>query len=633
MNKKITLFTKTKQFTIDIMIFIFAYFLAFLIRFEGIPDPFNVKQLLVLFPFIALARFLFFYIFFVYSIVWRYISIGDVMLIFKACLPVTALLSIGRFFLPVRLSLFRLPYSVIALEFLLVFLGILSVRVIRRLFFEFSERERFENAGVISPRKKTILIGAGNAGNIVVKELKQRTDLGIDVLGFIDDDPRKISTTIQGIKVIGNTAQIPEIVKRHKIEEAIITIANASSKDIRRIVGLCEGTKIKVKIVPGLFEMLDDKIKITKIREISIDDLLGRSEITFENHLPEITTHYKNKRIMVTGAGGSIGSELCRQLVSLGPKELILLDKDENSIYEIDSELQNDFSAYKVRPVIADIRNLERLLHILKRFQPDIIFHAAAHKHVPLMEYNVVEAIFNNVWGTRNMAQLADQLKIKNFIYISTDKAVNPTNVMGATKKIGEILIQDIAARSDTKFSCVRFGNVLGSRGSVVPLFQKQIAKGGPITITHPDMRRYFMSIDEAVRLIIKAGTIGDKGEIFVLDMGEPIKILELAKDLIRLSGYAGDDFEILHTGIRPGEKLYEEILVDEERIKATNFKKIFIAPPIEIDGQQFSKNMNALLKAAQEDDENKILEVLKAMGIGYQSKNRGEDFTLALPS
>lgn len=633
MAEKMIFFTKTKQLIVDIFIFISAYFLAFFLRFEGIPDPINLKQLLILFPFIVLARFLCFYIFSVYSIVWRYISIGDVILIVKACLPVTVMLFISRLFLPARLHLFRLPLGTIALEFLLVLLGILALRTIRRLLFELSERDRYENAGDISPRKKTILIGAGNAGNIVIKELKQRIDLGIDVSGFIDDDPRKINTTIQGIKVIGNTAQIPEIVKELKIEEAIITIANASSKDIRRIVDVCEGTRIKVKIVPGLFEMLDDKIKITKIREINIDDLLGRSEISFENHLPEMTAHYKDKRIMVTGAGGSIGSELCRQLTSLGPKELILLDKDENSIYEIDIELKSDFQTQKISPLIADIRNQERLQYLLERHQPDVIFHAAAHKHVPLMEYNVAEAILNNVIGTQNLARLADQLKVKNFIYISTDKAVNPTSVMGATKKIGEVLIQEVAARSKTRFSCVRFGNVLGSRGSVVPLFQKQIAKGGPITITHADMKRYFMSIAEAVQLIIQAGTIGDKGEIFVLDMGEPIKILELAKDLIKLSGYVEDDFEILHTGIRPGEKLFEEMLVDEERTKATIFKKIFIAPPIEIDSQRFLKNMGALLKAAQECDKKRILELLKTMGIGYHSVPLGDDAILGLPS
>lgn len=625
-------FLKTSQLIIDIIIFILAYFAAFILRFEGIPNPNNSKQLLILFPFIALARFICFYVFSIYSIVWRYISIGDVILIVKASLPITVLLFVGRIFLPLRLFLFRLPLSIIALEFLLVLLGTLSVRAIRRLFFELSERERFENKETTSKKKKAILIGAGNAGNMVIKELKQRADLGIDVLGFIDDDPRKINTTIQGIKVIGNTSQIPEIVRKQKIEEAIITIANASSKDIRRIVDVCEGTKIKVKIVPGLFEMLDDKVKITKLREINIDDLLGRSIISFENYLPEVTAHYQNKRILVTGAGGSIGSELCRQLASVGPKKLILLDKDENSVYEIDNEIQTNFPALKVNSLIADIRNYERLQYIFEKYQPEVIFHAAAHKHVPLMEYNVAEAILNNVSGTRNVAMLADQFKIKNFIFISTDKAVNPKSVMGATKKIGEIIIQEIAARSDAKCSCVRFGNVLGSRGSVVPLFQKQIAKGGPITITHPDMRRYFMSISEAVQLIIRVGTIGNNGEIFVLDMGEPIKIRELARDLIKLSGYAEDDFEIRYIGIRPGEKLFEEILVNEEKTKATNFKKIFIAPPIEIDRPNFSKNLSALSKAAQECNEKRIIELLKDMGIGYQSENREDDIILALP-
>lgn len=601
----------------DVAMFIAALFASFFIRFEGVPDPFNLKQLLIFFLFIILARTVSFQLFSVYSIAWRYISIADAITVIKACVPVTAILFLGRLLLPERLQLFRFPFSVIALEFMLVLLGTLSSRVVRRLLYERSERSHFEGKGGLQKKKKVLLIGAGNAGNMAIKELKQRADLGIDVLGFIDDDPAKRRSVIQGIRVLGNTDQIPEIVRKMDIDEAIITIASASSKDIRRIVDVCEGVRIKVKIVPGLFEMLDANVKITKIREINIDDLLGRSVVDLENHLPGIVGYYRDKRILVTGAGGSIGSELCRQLSTFSPGELTLLDKDENSIYEIDYELRH---AYNISPspVIADIRNETRLCAIFEEFQPDIIFHAAAHKHVPLMEFNAPEAVLNNVAGTRNVAALADRFGVRSMIAISTDKAVNPTNIMGATKKIGEIIIQDIASRSRTHFSCVRFGNVLGSRGSVVPLFQKQIAQGGPITITHPDVVRYFMSISEAVQLIIQAGTIGSRGEIFVLDMGSPIKIVDLARDLIKLSGYSESEFEFQYIGLRPGEKLFEEILIDEERTRVTHFKKVFIAPPIEVDAPEFHRNLAALLRAAETNDRSGIVECLKSSKIGF---------------
>lgn len=606
----------------DIFVFIFAYLFAFIIRFEGLPSgiyAINLRQLYLLFPCIVLARFVSFSFNSIYSIVWRYISIRDAFVIMKACIPVTVLLFCGRIFLPAKLSIMKIPLSVITIEFGLTLIGTLGVRMARRIHFEMRERERLgENIGNVL-RKRALLIGAGNAGNIVVKELRQRTDLGFDVVGFVDDDPAKLNTLIQGIKVLGNSARIPELVEKYKIQEAIITIANASSKEIQRIAAICRDTKIKVKIVPGLYEMLDDKIKITRIREINIDDLLGRNVISFDNQLPEVISQYQNKKILISGAGGSIGSELCRQLSMLSPKDLILVDKDENSIYEIDLELSSRAKRHVVAPIIANIKNLDRMRFIFERYKPQVVFHAAAHKHVPLMEINISEAFLNNVIGTQNLAQLSIEKSVERFIFISTDKAIHPTSIMGATKKIGEIIIQEIAARNITRFSCVRFGNVLGSRGSVVPLFQKQIANGGPITVTHQDIRRYFMSITEAVQLIIQAGTLGTKGEIFVLDMGMPIKIVDLAKELIRLSGHREEDIDIKIIGLRRGEKLYEEILVDEERTRATQFKNIFIAPPLEIDKDGFFSKLEELISAAKSNDETRILNILKEMRIGYQ--------------
>jgi FlaA1/EpsC-like NDP-sugar epimerase len=612
-------FTKTSQVLIDLIIFILSYFSAFFIRFEGLPDPAHLKQMAILFPYLALARALLFFLFSIYAIAWRYISIPDVLTVVKASLPVSAALFIARLWLPEKLSVLRVPLSVIALEFMLVILGTLSARMARRLLFESSERRKYGVGSESLRRRSTLLIGAGNAGNIAIKELKQRIDLGIDVVGFIDDDPQKSNSQIQGIKVIGTTAQIPEIVQKLDIDEAIITIANASSQDIKRIVNICQAAKLKARIIPGLFEMFDDHIKITKIRDINIDDLLGRSLVRFENYRSEIVSHYRDKTILVTGAGGSIGSELCRQLTASNPRELVLLDKDENSVFEIDSELRKQTGGNtNFCPIVLDIRNSGRLQRAFEKHHPDVVFHAAAHKHVPLMEANIAEAILNNVQGTQNVAQLSGRFGVAKFIFISTDKAVNPRSIMGATKKLGEMIVQEMASLSQTNFACVRFGNVLGSRGSVVPLFQKQISDGGPLTITHPEMTRYFMSIFEAVQLIIQAGTIGNRGEIFVLDMGRPISILNLARELISLSGHREEDIEIRYTGLRPGEKLHEELLIDEERAKATQFEKIYIAPPLEVHPDHLHKQLLELYRAAEENDELTIIEHLKDIGIGF---------------
>jgi len=609
---------------IDLIVFALSLFAATYIRFEGaIPDIF-LKQIAVLLPYIIIARSISFQAFSVYKIVWRYISIRDAIRILKAILPVTVLLILARYFAPQRLTMLRIPISVITLEFMLVILGTAGIRMVRRVSLEMTQRDSLTRQRN-GKTKRALLIGAGDAGNMVAKELNQRTDLGMEVAGFVDDDPKKFNAVIQGVRIFGSTAQIPEIVKRLKIDEAIITIASASSREIRRIVELCESAGVdKVKIVPGLFEMLDDRVKITKIREVNIDDLLGRNVVDIETHHPDVEKHYRGKRILVTGAGGSIGSELCRQLCTYWPKELILIDKDENSIFEIDNELQGCAKGLRVTPIISNIKNAKQLETIFTNFKPEVIFHAAAHKHVPLMEFNVSEAVINNVQGTLNVAKLADRYGVESFIFISTDKAVNPTSVMGATKKIGEIIVQDIAARSATKFACVRFGNVLGSRGSVVPLFQKQIARGGPVTVTHPDIERFFMSIAEAVSLIIQAGSIGSKGEIFVLDMGKMVKISDLARDLIRLSGIRDGDIEIKYTGLRPGEKLYEEILIDKERASATQFEKIFVAPPVEYQNGDLGKRLEGLIAVAEKGQDAEIIRHFQEMDIGYQGDWRG---------
>jgi len=616
------LFRRANQVILDVFILIFSWIGGYLLRFEGLPSgqySHYIGQMAIMLPLLVLGRLILFYAFSVYKIIWRYVSIRDVFVIFKAVLPPTAVLVALRFFTPFSLASLRVPISVIAIEFLLVMLGTSGARMFRRMTLELRDREELNgrNGG---PEKRVLLVGAGDAGNIILKELEQRVDFGARVVGFVDDDPEKKGKNIQGVRVLGDTSKIPEIAKAYSVNEAIITIANASSKDIRRIVEICESAGLKVKIVPGLFEMLDEKVKITKVREVNISDLLGRSVFHLEKHLPEVSRAYRDKRILVTGAGGSIGSELCRQLATMEPREIVLLDKDENSIFEIDNDLKEvGVNGVRVYPVIANIKNDDRLRLLFDKYKPEIVFHAAAHKHVPLMEQNVTEAVLNNVLGTKNVVEVASAFGVERFTFISTDKAVNPTSVMGATKKLGEVIVQGVARASGTKFSCVRFGNVLGSRGSAVPLFQKQIAKGGPVTVTHPEVRRYFMSISEAVHLIIQAGTLGEKGEIFVLDMGQPIRIVDMVKTLIRLSGHKEDDIEIRYIGMRPGEKLYEEILINEELTRATSFEKIYIAPPVDSLNGYAIPVVDNIIETARAGDVEKIINSLLGIGIGFQ--------------
>ncbi len=616
------LFSGPGQVAIDLTVFIFSWLSAYVARFEGLPEGSYLHQMIWLLPFVIVARTLLFYGFSVYTIVWRYFSIRDALRLLRAAAPISVLFAAFRFAAPAGAGFIKVPVGVIVVEFLAVMLCASGVRALRRLTAEGQDREIRNGTDGHAPRT-TLLVGAGDAGNLILRELQSRTDLGAKAVGFVDDDPDKYGKTIQGVRVLGNTTQIPDLVRRLGVEEIIISIANASSRDIRRIVELSHDAGVKVRIVPGLFELLEDNVKISKVREIQIDDLLGRDVVNFEARLPEIENFYRDKRILITGAGGSIGSELCRQLCHLWPKELVLLDKDENSIYEIDTELRYKHPESRPIPVIANIKNRQRLDHIFSTWRPEVVFHAAAHKHVPLMELNAPEAVLNNIGGTQNVLEASDKFGVERFIFISSDKAVNPTNIMGATKKVGELLVQDLAARSRTRFACVRFGNVIGSRGSVIPLFQRQIAAGGPVTVTHPDMERYFMSISEAVQLIIQAGTLGEKGEIFVLDMGKQVKIRDLARDLIRLSGYKEDEIEIKYTGLRPGEKLFEEILIDKEKDCITSFEKIFIAQPDGLDASRLNGNFVRLVDAAAEGDTTKIRSRFREMGIGFTGVGR----------
>lgn len=432
-------------------------------------------------------------------------------------------------------------------------------------------------------RKRALIIGAGSAGSMLVRQLKKSQDTDLFPVGFVDDDPKKQKLQIYGVTVFGKTKDIPNLVDILNVETIIIAIPSLSKKEIQKIYLECSKTKVKTQIMPLIEDLISGKVSVNQIREVQVEDLLGRKPVELD--INSISKKITGKTILVTGAGGSIGSEICRQVSKFKPKKLLLLGHGENSIYQIDMELRNRHGKdFEIIPIIADVQDRDRIFEVMSVHVPDVVYHAAAHKHVPLMEYNPKEAVKNNVIGTKNVAEAADMFGVNTFVLVSTDKAVNPTNVMGSTKRIAEMVIQQLNKTSQTNYVAVRFGNVLGSRGSVIPLFKKQIQNGGPVTVTHPDMTRYFMTIPEASRLVMQAGALARGGEIFVLDMGEPVKIVDLAKNLIHLSGYNIDEIGIKYAGIRPGEKMYEELLGENEVHKKEVFPKIFIGKTVEFD-------------------------------------------------
>ena len=459
---------------------------------------------------------------------------------------------------------------------------------------------------------RVLIIGAGCAGEMVVKELEKNPQLNKKAVAIIDDDITRIGDQVSGVDIVGTRNSILKIVKLYKIDEIIFSIANISKKGKKEIIDICKNTNCKIKTIPGIYEIIDGKVDIKQVRDVDIEDLLGREHIEVDFNL--MGSYIQDSTILVTGAGGSIGSELCRQIANIRPKKLIMLDNYENNLYSIQQELIRKYGdSIKMIAVVASIREQKRMEKIFDKYRPEVVFHAAAHKHVPLMENSPGEAIKNNIFGTLNVAMLSSKYNVKRFLLISTDKAVNPTNVMGATKRAAEMIIQSLNEESKTEFVAVRFGNVLGSNGSVIPLFKKQIEEGGPVTVTHPKIIRYFMTIEEAVGLVIQAGGMAKGGEIFVLDMGEPVKILDLAKNLIRLSGFEPDvDIKIVFTGLRPGEKLYEELLMSEEGLLDTKHKKIFIGRPIDFDKNDLQKYLIELRDIVLEEDDELMEQAMK---------------------
>ena len=512
---------------------------------------------------------LFGWIFRVFSRINRYTNLREMIAIFLA-------LTLSSFATIIILFFSKENYSmrlVVSTYFLSMFF-IIASRLVWRLYIEKKNSRCIPSEEV----KNTLILGAGEGGRILYNSLLGSKTAGdINVVGFIDDDPNKRHTYLSGKKVLGSIKDLPELVDKYEIAMITIAIPSLSRKKLREIFELIEPLHVKVNSMPSMEEVASGKINLSRLKEIDVVDLLGRDEVQLD--IDAIKDQITGKTILVTGAGGSIGSEICRQVIRFNPRRLLLLGHGENSIYLIDRELRNNYqeNITEIVPIIADIQDRKKIFTIMEHYQPEIVYHAAAHKHVPLMEYNPREAVKNNVYGTKNVAEAAKAAKVKNFVMVSTDKANNPPNVMGATKRIAEMIVTGLNEAGCTKFSAVRFGNVLGSRGSVIPVFREQIANGGPITITDFRMTRYFMTIPEASRLVIQSGALAKGGEIFILDMSEPVKIIDLAKNMIRLSGYSEDEIEIIETGIRPGEKLYEELLLDKERNDEAVFEKIFV--------------------------------------------------------
>lgn len=580
-----TMLRKSLLMLIDGFLISISIFLAFEFRFEGyIPDSFKIV-LIDIFALFVLTRIMFFYIFRLYDSLWRYVSIDELFSLSVAA----SLSSILDYILN---SVFNLgvPRSILIINWLLTIMLPGGFRLSYRMYRRKVTKQSIDK----DKTKRLLIIGAGDAGSLLAKELVDGKQNHYKPVLFVDDAQWKNNTRIYGVPVRQGIDNIVGYVEQYKIDEIILAIPSLSHKKQLEIVKLAQSTGCKVRTLPGTNDLLDGKVSINNIRDVQIEDLLGRDEVKL--NLDEIASFIKDKTILVTGAGGSIGSELCRQILRFGPSQLILLDISENSLYDLQFELNNKFPNIPQKSLIASIRDKERLDEIFKTYKPQVVFHAAAHKHVPLMEDNPFEAIKNNVFGTKNVVECADEYGVERFVLISTDKAVNPTNIMGATKRIAELIIQAKNAISQTEYVAVRFGNVLGSNGSVIPLFKKQIALGGPVTVTHPEITRFFMTIPEASRLVLQAAAIAQGGEIFVLDMGEPVKIVDLAKQLIELSGFEPNvDIQIKFSGLRPGEKLYEELLLDEEGVSASKQEGIYIAKPSAIEYDILSSSINDL--------------------------------------
>lgn len=596
---------------LDILIINITSFMALWTRFDfsiGNIEPRYISELLEYVPINTIITLGVFWIFKLYHSLWKFASVDELMNIIFATTASEIIQYTGMRFMHIEI-----PRSYFPLH--LIFMA--GLVICSRFAYRFLRRA--SNQYHCESSHRIMVIGAGDAANILIREMINSSYLDGKVVCAIDDDKLKIGKYIQGIKIVGNRNTILENVEKYGITDIIIAMPSASQKNTHDILNICKETSCKLKILPGVYQLINEEVSVSRLKNVDIEDLLGRDPI--ETNLDDVMGYVSGKVVMVTGGGGSIGSELCRQIVKYNPKQLIIIDIYENNAYDIQMELKRNYPELNLVVLIASIRNTKRMNLIFEEYHPEIIYHAAAHKHVPLMEDSPNEAIKNNVYGTLKIVRAADRYGVKRFIQISTDKAVNPTNIMGASKRLCEMIIQAYNNRSKTEFVAVRFGNVLGSNGSVIPLFKRQIAEGGPVTVTHPDIIRYFMTIPEAVALVLQAGAYAKGGEIFVLDMGSPVKIDDMARNLIRLSGYIPDrDIQIKYTGLRPGEKLYEELLMDEEGLKETANRRIHIGQPIKFDEDVFFEKLEKVCAEASDESEH-IRELVQELVTTYHYK------------
>lgn len=603
-------------FAFDVVSIIFASYSALLVRFDfsldSIPQKYESVVLQIL-PLTIIATILVFIVFRLYSSLWIYAGATELTYILGAGMS-SGLVNMFLIMICRRKILVPLPRSYYVLYTIIligcVFISRYAYRAIRTLL-----QKRVTDA----EKKKVLIIGAGSAGDALIREINHSNYINMKVVGVIDDNHSKIGNYIHGVKVLGDRNTILTNVKELDVDEIIVAMPSVASSQIKEILDICKESSCELKRLPGIYQLVNGEVSVSKLRDVDVNDLLGREPVQVD--LDSIMDYVSERVIMVTGGGGSIGSELCRQIAKHNPKQLIIVDIYENTTYDIQNELKKNFPELNLVVLIASVRNTKRMEQIFEMYHPEIVYHAAAHKHVPLMEASPNEAVKNNVLGTWKVVQAADKWHVKRFVMISTDKAVNPTNIMGATKRICEMIIQTYDKHSETEFVAVRFGNVLGSNGSVIPLFKKQIEAGGPVTVTHPDIIRYFMTIPEAVSLVLQAGAYAKGGEIFILDMGEPVKILDLAKNLILLSGHRpNEDIMITFTGLRPGEKLYEEMLMKEEGMQDTANRLIHIGKPIEMDEEDFMRQLEEIRDYVVEEPDD-IRRIVQRMVPTYHYK------------
>ena len=602
-------------FVMTSLIIISSLLLAYAIRFDfSIPSAYW-PRISVLIPAILVIKLTIFWQFGCFRGWWRYVSMPDLMQIVKATV-LGSVVFVAYAVLIYRLD--QIPRSVLILDGVFCFLMIGGIRFATRAFREHYLPLR---QGTELRQARALIVGAGDAGQLIAREVRSNPELDLNVLGFIDDDPVKKKGTFQGLNVLGSQADLKKIVTERGIDEIIIAIPSASGTVIKSIVERCRESKVKFRILPGVGELIDGRVSIQQVRDVDLNDLLGREPIFLDD--AQINYYLQGKRVLVTGAGGSIGSEICRQVARFKPQKLILFENGETPLFLIEQELIKNFPNLTIVPIIGDVRNRSRVNVIFDEQMPQVVFHAAAYKHVPMMENNPAEAVNNNVQGTRLLADAADNIGVEKFVMVSTDKAVRPTNIMGTTKRVAEMYVQALNKKSKTNFVTTRFGNVLGSNGSVIPTFKEQIAQGGPVTVTHPEVTRFFMTIPEATQLVLQAGSMGSGGEIFLFDMGEAVKIQFLAEELIRLSGLKPhEDIEIVYTGLRPGEKLYEELLLDDEGVLPTPHKKICVAQSTTREYAELLVVIECLLDASKALDLPTVKEMLQQLVPEYSPVN-----------